>query len=132
MSKRALPTTLEAARAELDRLDRRMRADKQRAEAVREVIGSLHNGHQLPAVGSRWIRTFDLGKLGKSLRGQTRTTEYVFQAYAYPELGSPLLVFQAVKEDGEREGQHSAVSHETFAREFDPAPPAKRKRARSS
>lgn len=118
---RSLPKTIEAARTELDRLDRRMRADKARVEALMVRIQEVHQSKgKIPAVGSRWVRTMDLGLRSRVLS----RSEYEMVAYAHPELGSPVLVFRG---EGDRGPYHSVVSLATFYREFDPAP-AKRKR----
>lgn len=125
---RPLPKTLEAARAELAKIERRMRADKQRMEQIEAAIGGLHSQHKIPAVGSRWLRTSDLG-----YRGKTSTTEYEFVSMAYPEVGSPVLVFLGRFDlGGKQSAQHSAVSFATFYREFDPAPASKAKRKRQA
>lgn len=122
------PQTLEAARSEVSRLERRIRSDQKRVEELVLALGDLHSGHKLPAAGSKWIRTMDLGY---RRRGVPRTiqTPYEFVAYAHTDAsGGPVLVFLGTY-DGRQ--QHTAVSLQTFYREFDPAPvAAKKARAR--
>lgn len=124
MRKRPLPQTLEAARSEIERLERRVRSDQKRIEDVSQVMGHLHSDHKLPAVGSRWIRSMDVGLRG----GRKVQTAYEFVAYAHGERG-PVLVFLGTFDSGQ---QHTAVSIATFHREFDPAPKARSRGRRAS